>query len=387
MRFLSAVSENESTDAAVEDVINAARTSGVKADVLFVFFTAHHREEADSIAEKLWLQLDPQVALGCSGEGIIGGEKEIERVPGLSILIGQTPGVRLHPFHIGADDWRPMLRDPKLFIERAGHGPETRAFIGFGDPFTTPMNQFLQLLDTATPDSPLIGGMASSARKPGENALLRNDEILTDGFVGVSLSGPIEIETVLSQGCRPIGRTFVITKARENVIEQLGGKPALAVVKEIIDELKPQDKELLSHGLLLGRVISEYRDTFGRGDFLVRNVMGVDQESGAIAVTDLVRPGQTVQFHVHDAATATEDLTHMLEPQSKREPAAGGLLFSCNGRGTHMFSQTCHDISHARKAMPQTPIAGFFANGEIGPVANQNFIHGHTASFALFRPK
>jgi small ligand-binding sensory domain FIST len=296
--------------------------------------------------------------------------------------------VRLHPFHIGADDWRPMLRDPEKFIERSGHGPETRAFIGFGDPFTTPMNQFLQLLDSSTPASPLIGGMASSARKPGENALIRNDQVITDGFVGVSMSGGVEIETVVSQGCRPIGRTLVITKARENVIEQLGGRPALAVVKELIDGLKPEDKELLSHGLLLGRVLTEYQEKFGRGDFLVRNVMGVDQENGAIAITDLVRAGQTVQFHVRDAATATEDLNHMLEPQHSREPmAAGGLLFSCNGRGTHMFSQSCHDIGAARSAMPKTPIAGFFAAGEIGPVSGKNFIHGHTASFALFRPK
>src|SRR4051812_18420344 len=146
MRFHAAVSDNESTDAAVEEVIASAQSSGIDVDALFVFFTAHHRAEADALAEKLWLQLDPQVAIGCSGEGIIGGETEIERAPGLSILIGQTPGVRLHPFHIGADDWRPMLKDPELFMERAGHGAETRAFIGFGDPYTTPMNQFLQLL-------------------------------------------------------------------------------------------------------------------------------------------------------------------------------------------------------------------------------------------------
>jgi small ligand-binding sensory domain FIST len=202
----------------------------------------------------------------------------------------------------------------------------------------------------------------------------------------VSLSGPIEIETVVSQGCRPIGHTLVITKARENVIEHLGGKPSLAVIKEIIDTLKPEDKELLRHGLLMGRVMSEYKDSFGRGDFLVRNVMGVDQETGAIAITDLVRAGQTVQFHVRDQATASEDLNHMLDPQRTRPPAAGGLLFSCNGRGTQMFAHPCHDISAARSAMPQTPVAGFFAAGEIGPVGGKNFIHGHTASFALFRP-
>jgi small ligand-binding sensory domain FIST len=148
------------------------------------------------------------------------------------------------------------------------------------------------------------------------------------------------------------------------------------------------EKNLLRHGLLIGRAMSEYKDSFARGDFVVRNLMGVDQESGAIAVTDLVRVGQTMQFHVRDAATAGEDLSLLLDPQrEKSPPPAGGLLFSCNGRGTRLFDTPCHDITTARSALPTTPLAGFFAAGEIGPVGGKNFIHGHTASFALFRPR
>ncbi len=364
----------------------AAGESGVAADVAFVFFTAHHAEEAGNIVEKLWLKLDPQVMIGCSAGGVIGGEQEIEREPGLAVMVGQLPGVSLHPFHIGIDDWGDVLRDNEALRSRIGCGPETRAIIGFGDPFTTPINQFLTTLDSAAPESPLVGGMASSARQPGQNLLIRNDEMLDGGFVGVSLSGPVEVQTIVSQGCRPVGRSMVITKGQKNVIEQLGGKPAMMVLKEMIDSLPPADKELLSHGLLIGRVISEYRETFGRGDFLVRNLTGVDQDSGAIAMTDHVRVGQTIQFHVRDAQTADEDLTLMLETQAYGPAAAGALLFNCNGRGTNMFSQRSHDIEAARRAMPATPVAGFFAAGEIGPVGGRNFIHGHTASFALLRP-
>jgi len=250
------------------------------------------------------------------------------------------------------------------------------------------MTDFLRLLDGHLPGVPLIGGMASSARQPGENLLVRNDQVLSDGFVGLSLSGPVEIETVVSQGCRPIGTTLVITKARDNVIEQLGGRPALSALRETIESLSEADKSLLGNGLLIGRAISEYRESFNRGDFLVRNLMGVDQSSGAIAVTDYVRVGQTVQFHVRDAATASEDLSLLLGPQQSESarPAAGALLFSCNGRGSRMFDTPCHDISAARAAMPQTPVAGFFAAGELGPVGGKNFIHGHTASLALIRP-
>ena len=382
MRFLSCISEAESTDAAVAEVIDRTQTAGIQADVLFVFFTAHHRDQADALVEKLWLELDPQAAVGCSAEGVIGADREVERTPGIALLVGHTPGVRIHPFHVGDEEWGEGL------LERMGHGPETRAFIGFGDPFTTPLNDFLALLDEHAPAAPLIGGMASSARRPGENALVRNDQVLTDGFVGVSLSGPIEVDTVVSQGARPIGKPVLVTKAQKNVIEQLGGRPALHVLRDLIDSMPPDEKELLRRGLLIGRAMSEYKDSFARGDFVVRNLMGVDQASGAIAVADLVRVGQTVQFHVRDAATAGEDLSMLLDPQRhKREPAAGGVLFSCNGRGTRLFDTPCHDITTARSAMPQTPLAGFFAAGEIGPVGGKNFAHGHTASFALFRPR
>ena len=388
MRFASAISESETTADAVAEILDQARASGVQPDVSFLFFTAHHRDEAEAFVEKLWLELDPQVMVGCSGEGVIGGDREIERLPGMSLLIGQMPRVRLHPFHIGADDWRPMIAEPELLAERVAHGSETRALVGFGDPFTTPMTDFLALLDAHLPGVPLIGGMASSARQPGENLLVRNDQVLSDGFVGLSFSGPIEIETIVSQGCRPIGTTMVVTKARENVIEQLGGRPALAALKETVDGLSEADKSLLSNGLLIGRAISEYRESFRRGDFLVRNLMGVDQASGAIQVADYVRVGQTVQFHVRDAATASEDLSLLLGTQQTESarPAAGALLFSCNGRGSRMFEAPCHDISAARSAMPQTPVAGFFAAGELGPVGGKNFIHGHTASIALIRP-
>jgi small ligand-binding sensory domain FIST len=390
MRFASAVSDAESTSDAVAHVVEQAQSSGLEADIAFVFFTAHHRDDAQNWVESIWLEFDPQVMVGCSAEGVIGADREIERAPGIALLVGQLPGVRLHPFHISADDWRGMIVDPAdKLVERLAYGPETRALLGFGDPFTTPLAQFLPLLDAHAPGAPLIGGMASSAQQPGENLLIRNDQVFTDGFVGVSLAGAVDVETVVSQGCSPVGRTLVITKARENVIEQLGGKPALQALREMVEEMTPDEKAMLGQGLLVGRAISEYRETFGRGDFLVRNLMGVDQTSGSIAVTDYVRVGQTIQFHVRDAATATDDLDQLLRFQRapSRPPAAGALLFSCNGRGTRLFDSGCHDISAARAAMPDTPIAGFFAAGEFGPVGGKNFVHGHTASFALLRPR
>ncbi len=389
MRFHSGISDQEATDDAVADLIDQAHDAlGDAIDVAAVFFTEHHREDIEAVIERLWLELDPQCMIGCSGEGVIGGSREIERAPGMSLLVGSLPEVRIQPFHIASEsDWRECLSEAQSLREMLGIGPETRGLIAFGDPFTTPLSQLLPMLDRDAQSVPLIGGMASSARRPGQNMLVRNDEVYTQGMVGLSLSGPLKIAAVVSQGCRPIGQHMIVTRSHENVIEQLGGKPAMEVLRGVVSELPASDQHLLQNGLFVGQAISEYREQFGRGDYLVRNVIGVDEEGGSVSIADYVKTGQTVQFHVRDAQTADEDLKIMLETQKALGPAAGGLLFSCNGRGLRMFDQACHDIKAAHDVLPATPMAGFFAAGEIGPVGGKNFIHGHTASFALIRPE
>ncbi|MDP9173883.1 MAG: FIST C-terminal domain-containing protein [Planctomycetota bacterium] len=389
MNFASLVSRNESSTQAVAEVIDQAKKSTAgKIDVVFAFLTGHHAEEAEAIAEKLWLELDPQALIGVTGEGIIGQDIEIENAPGIALLAGDMPGVRLHPFHISGRDWKTLLSDPDALAERMGHNAQTRAVIAFGDPFTTPINELMIVMNQSMPHSPLVGGMASAARTPGGNALLKNDQVYADGLVGLSLSGPIKVQTVVSQGCRPIGHAMVITRGHDNIIEQLGGKPSLAALADMVQELPAAEQQFLhDNGLMIGRVISEYKEHFGRGDFLIRSLSGVDQKSGAIAVGELVRVGQTVQFHVHDAQSAHEDLELMLQPTSTGAAPPAALLFSCNGRGSRLFETHNHDVGVARSAMPQTPIAGFFAAGELGPVGEKNFLHGHTASFALLRPE
>jgi small ligand-binding sensory domain FIST len=387
MRFHCAISGSETAYDAVDEVIaDAQRASQGKVDAVFAFLTAHHHADADEILERLWLELDPQALVGCSAEGVIGGDQEIERQPGIAILVASLPDVRIHPFHVaGKTDWRHILSDEEQLKEKLGLGEQTRAIIGFGDPFTTPVDQFLPCLDEHAKGIPLIGGMASSARQPGQNVLFRNDQSFSEGMVGMSLSGPLRVDTVVSQGCRPIGMPMVVTKSHDNVIEQVGGKPALRALQDVVNAMSEEEREHLHNGLLIGRAISEYRETFGRGDFLVRNVIGVEQDTGAVAMADYIRTGQTVQFHVRDAKTADEDLTMLLEKQDASDPPAGALLFSCNGRGTNLFEDPCHDIGVMRRVLPKTPVAGFFAAGELGPVGGRNFVHGHTASVALFR--
>jgi small ligand-binding sensory domain FIST len=228
--------------------------------------------------------------------------------------------------------------------------------------------------------------MASGSQRAGGNALLLNDRVLNNGAVGVALAGAFEVDIIVSQGCRPVGRPFTVTSARENVIYGLEDQPPLARIKDMVDGMASDDRMLLRNGLFIGRAVGPDPDTLGRGDFLIRGVMGLDQETGVMVVGDYIDEGEMVQFHLRDATTAEEDLEMMLAPQLFFDPPCGGFLFSCNGRGTRLYDYPNGDISTIQKIIGDVNLAGFFCAGEIGPIGGKNFLHGHTASLALFRP-
>jgi len=252
------------------------------------------------------------------------------------------------------------------------------------DPFSFPADSFIRRLNEERPGIRVIGGMASGANGPGLHRLLLGAKALEGGAVGVAMTGPVEVRTVVSQGCRPIGSPFTVTRGEGNLIQELGGRPALERLRELIVGASPTDQALLVSGVQMGRVIDEHKLSFERGDFLIRSLIGVDEESGALAIGDQVEVGQTLQFHVRDAAAASEELDLLLAPVAGWNPQ-GALLFSCNGRGRRFFHEPDHDAGRVAQATGDAPMAGFFAQGELGPVGGQNFLHGFTASMALFR--
>jgi small ligand-binding sensory domain FIST len=228
--------------------------------------------------------------------------------------------------------------------------------------------------------------MASGGAGPGENRLLLNGQGLLSGGVGAILRGGPQVHSIVSQGCRPIGSTFIVTKVENNVILELGGKPALSRLEQTYAGLSEEDRHLIRKGLHVGIAMNEFKQTFSRGDFLISNVLGADRESGAVAIGNFVRTGQTVQFHIRDADTADEDLKQLLAAHSTNVAGKprGALLFSCNGRGTQLFPKPDHDTGVIQQVCGPLPLAGFFAQGELGPVGDRNYIHGFTASIALF---
>ena len=376
---------------------------GSEIDLALVCVGGDHATQASRIYEFVTEHLNPGLTLGVTAQGVIGDDVELENAPGVSVLCASLPGTHLQGFtyrqlpHATPGDRESL----ESLATEIGAEADSRGVLFFGDPFSVPagpMTEGISSLPRVVPGLkrlPVMGGMASAGKVPGQNIITLNDHAMRTGGAGVMIRGNLTVDSLVSQGCRPIGQAMVVTEAKRNVVQKLGGRPAIEAIREMVDALPQEDRGLVSGGLFIGRVVNEYKDRFGRGDFLIRAVLGVDQGSGAIAVGDSLRVGQTDQFHLRDATTAREDLELLLEAQQLLGPAAGGLLCTCSGRGRRMFDEENHDaalISRAlgRQADPvgQTPMpmGGFFAAGEIGPIGDRSFVHGHTASLTLFRP-
>ena len=357
-------------------------------DVGIVFGSFHHRAGLADACDHLRQTLELDNIIGVTAESVLGGSRELEKRAGLAMLALRLPDIHVHPFHLqpGQVDVRPDRPDSTQ--ELIGYNDKLRAVMLLADPFSTPMTQVLRMIESCGNENetiPIAGGMASGASRPQCNSLCLNDHEASDGLVGLSFSGPIEIDCLVSQGCRPIGEPLVVTAADEIIVRELGGRPALEVVQEIAESLSERERELLTRGLLIGTVIDEYKDRFGRGDFLIRAVNGFDRERGAMRVSEPVRVGRTIQLHVRDAETASEDLELLLDLQELKGQPFAGALFTCNGRGSRLFNSPNHDIAAFQRRFENLAVAGMFAAGEIGPIGDRTFVHGHTASAMLFR--
>jgi small ligand-binding sensory domain FIST len=386
LRFASALSRLPDSAAAGRAVAQAVRRQlgDDPPDLAFLFFSNHHSLRAELLCGAVCQEVGPRVVLGCSGEGVIGGGEEIETDPGVTLWAARLPGVRVNPLRLSFSQ--------ELDRFSVGGWPDDRAigsspvFVLLADPFSIPVKEVLAMLEERYPGAIAIGGLAGGGHGVGENRMVFGDEVYDGGLVGVALSGSVSIETVISQGCRPIGDRYVVTKAERNLIHELGGAPALERLRTLFASMSAEERRIAQRAVHLGIVIDEQRNRFERGDFLVRNLIGADQSTGAVAVGDLVQEGQTVQFHLRDAKSAHEDLNLRLDAYRARHRKAplGALLFSCCGRGEGLFGRPHHDVSVLRERLGDIPIAGFFAQGEIGPIGGGNFLHGYTASVALF---
>jgi small ligand-binding sensory domain FIST len=358
-----------------------ARLGPAAVDLAFLFASHGHAPAADDVVRAVEDALAPRHLAGATGEAVIGGGLEHEGVPALTVWAGVLPGATIASAHVTlaqAPDGLAFPGTPEI-----PHGPATMVLLG--DPYSFPADRFIERAAEDHPELQVLGGMASGASAPGESRVFHGGAAHASGAVAVALSGAIRVRPLVSQGCRPFGKRHVITKADRNVVFGLGGRPALEKLAEELREMTPAERSMLERGLHLGLAIDARKERHERGDFLIRNVVGFAREEGALVITDIARPGTTVQFHLRDAETASEDLGALLEEaKAAGSRPLGGLLFSCNGRGSRLFDAPHHDAGSIARGLGDFPLAGFFAAGEIGPIGGRNFLHGFTASIALF---
>ncbi len=377
-RYAAALSLHPTPVEAVGEVAGEIldRFDGDRPDLLVAFASPHHVGAFEDMAGGLRKLLEPSVFVGGTAVSIAGGGREIEGAPALSIFAatfthGRVSALALES--LDTPDGMTILGWPDD-VESAG------TLLMLADPYSFPVPDFLRLINARAPELTIVGGIASAAAGPGGNRLVCNEQIMTSGAVAVMLSEEIPVRPVVSQGCRPIGLPYTVTRAERNHIYELGGVSAMERLQELVVAADESERELMRSGLHVGLVVDEHKLDFARGDFLVRNLLGADQRNGAIAVGDVVQVGQTVQFHVRDAGAADEDLRVLLQ----KVDGAAALLFTCNGRGTQMFTTPNHDTGLIERNLGPIPLAGAFCAGEIGPIGGRNFLHGFTASLAVF---
>jgi len=383
MAITVAVGLSESFDA-VEAFSDAASEAAAKldgpCDLCLVFAGAPHLGHGKWILSTVHERLEPRHLIGCGAGGVVGSGREIEEGPAAVVWAASMPDAEISTHHFEverSDDGFRVLGLPQA--SELGD-----VMVVLADPYSFATEALLERLGERAPGMPVLGGLASAAAA-GSASLFRDGDVIGAGAVACSLSG-VPLVPCVSQGAAPVGPEMTITAASANVIEELASKPAIERLEEAIGGLDPRDQRLATAGLMLGIVIDENRPEYGRGDFLVRPIIGADADAGTIAVGERVRVGQTVRMHVRDGASADEDLREALgrqvEALGASEPA-GVLLFTCNGRGLHMFEGPNHDASVIHDTLG-VPAGGFFCAGEIGPVGGQNFLHGFTATMAVF---
>jgi len=387
MHWASAVSERVDTYTAVKEAAAALLSARSEPpDLVFVFVSRHHAGAFDRISDWVREELGEAVLAGCSAAGVVGGGHEFEGREALALIAGWLPGVQVRVGHVA--EFLPATTDEWVELLEIDPAQKTQ-FLLFADAVTCDIDVVLHSLDSSFPNMTKAGGLANAGTSDQPSTLFAHGDALEGGALVVALQGQCELRTVIAQGCRPVGEPLIVTRAKDNVIRELNaGRPA-EVLRRIYDKMNARDLALFNTSMFLGVDLGseDKRSRYGRGDFLIRNILGIDPERGALAVDARVQTYQVVQFHMRDRESAAADLTECLRELARSDYAPnirGALLFSCVGRGERLFGTPNHDSDAFARRVGPVPLAGFFSNGEIGPVGNRSCVHGYTSVFAVF---
>jgi small ligand-binding sensory domain FIST len=366
--------------AAVEAATHARDDLAGEAPSLAVLLVSRpHTENAVDVLNAVQDTVEPPALIGCVAQAIVAGRHELEDDAAVAVWLASGLAAETFQLDFVRTGSGGLLTGYRF--DRTAHD----LHLLLPDPYTFPSSLLIEHLNTDLPGTTVVGGVVSGGLGPGDTRLFRNRDVLTSGVVGVRLPGMHGVP-IVSQGCRPIGRPYIVTGADGAWITELGGRPPLVRLREIVEEMPRDEQDLVSHGLQIGIVVDEHLAAPGQGDFMIRALLGAEPSTGAIEMGEVVEVGATVQFQVRDAVGADKDLRLALERAAAQLPgrSVGALLFTCNGRGRRMFGVADHDASTIEDLLGGIPLAGFFAAGEIGPIAGRNALHGFTASMVLF---
>ena len=355
-----------------------------------LFMSPKFFPHASQILEILRVHAQIPLLAGCSSSGVIAGAEEVENAGGLVLSLYSLPGASLKVVRINQGQVD-AAGDKYFWHGETGLAPgEVNGWLAFLDPFHMDAEAWLRSWNENYPSLPVYGGLASGNFPEPLTQIYLDGEVFEDGGVAIAVGGDVMLNGVVAQGCTPIGETWTLTRVEQNLIRHIGNRPAYAVLAETVNQLPPAEQQQARGNLFIGLVVNEYLEDFHRGDFLVRNLIGGDPNSGVLAVGALPRAGQTIQFQRRDAASASQDMNDLLEAahhQLAQNEIYGGCLFCCTGRGKNLFGRTSHDAGLVQDHFGPLGLAGFFCNGEIGPIGQKNFLHSHTAALALFVKK
>jgi small ligand-binding sensory domain FIST len=392
MKWASHLSTQNNIEACVAESVEAilSQMGGKSVDLTIIFVSPQFKDKYEEIPKLIRDRIISGHFLGCSGGGIVGGGKEAEQQAAFSMTCANLPDVEIKGIHTDTMKLPDQDTAPSVWREWLGVDVEKNpSFIFLADPFSFQGEEFLAGVDFAYPNSGKVGGLASGAQAQRGNALYLNDKIYNNGLIGLALSGNIGMDTIVAQGCRPIGEPVKISKCDGTLLTEMDGQPPLELLQSVYEGLDENDKSLVQTSLFLGIEMDPLKDNPQQGDFLIRNIMGVVREIGGIQVGTLLREGQLVQFHLRDKVMSAEDLKLMLtryKANKNFKNTSGALLFSCLGRGQYLYGKLNHDSDMFRDHIGDIPLGGFFCNGEIGPVGKTTFLHGYTSSFGIFHP-
>ena len=392
MKWSSKISDATDFETAVRECLTGIEADlSVQPDILIAFVSPDFEPSYPNLPCLISEYFPETILIGCSGNGVIGNGMEVEHRAGISLTGAEMPNVSITPFHIndielpdgdqGPEKWESLFKVKNISEPK---------FIILADPFSVEIQNLVNGMDYAFPNSTIIGGIASGGSQQGTNAIYLNRDTFAGGVVGIALHGDIEIDTIVAQGCKPIGTLMNITECEGNILTGLDNNPPFEVLSGIYNNLSDSDQQLFQHSLFMGIVNDPFIDVPNNGDFLIRNIVGANPEEGKIAIGEILKEGQLVQFHLRDSDTSSENLKIMLEDyksDQEKNDQYGALLFSCLGRGSYLYGKANHDTNMFKDLIGEIPLTGFFCNGEIGPVGDTTYVHGYTSSFGIIKPK